>query len=161
MNPTSPKSIFVSPFTSLGVLLSFYYPQSLDFRAFPNWVSTKLLSFLIDSRLYHFYCKISIWFHIPNSKISLLILPSADPPTDAEVYMTFSSSQLIDSVTDSAKSNHMQMISLGILSIQIIFMPILYLNNNIWKSKQWDLKISFSSRVVSVLFCFVLFYFQN
>jgi len=54
---------------------------------------------------------------------------SADPLTDPDVYLTFSSSQRVDYITDSPKKQpHASDQFSGVWSIQIIFLPMLWLN---------------------------------
>lgn len=49
--------------------------------------------------------------------MSLLLLLSSDPPIYAEVYLTFTTSQTVDYITDSQKSNHKQIINSQVFSL--------------------------------------------
>lgn len=90
----SPSWVYYWSFTSNNVLV----PELSQTGSAQNY-----FFFLIDSYLYNFHFKSSVWFSISNSKISLLVPLSFDSPVDAEVYLIFSSSQRVDYITDRQK----------------------------------------------------------
>lgn len=105
--PSSPTRVYYQTFTFNIVLIPGLFHTD----------SAQKHSFLIDSSLYHFLLKIYIFFYTSNSEMSLLVPLSVDPPTHDEVYLTFSSSQRFDYITDSPKSNHIQMINSQLFSL--------------------------------------------